>query len=295
MNGPPASRNARVCTATTRVLATLALAAALVSSVVCCTSATGPSDRGASAGYTDADSIPVPPDAPLRGTNAAPDEVRGVEVGDKPARDDPNAPREDTVRYLALGDSYTIGESVPEEDRYPVQLVERLHAEGVDISSPEIIARTGWTTDDLSRGIDAHGPQGPYGLVTLLIGVNNQYRGRPLDSYTPGFVELLERSIGFAGGDPTKVVVISIPDYGATPFGQRGDPAQTGRELDAYNAAARTEVERLGAHWVDITPESREAVDRPDLIARDGLHPSGEMYAEWVELMLPSVRRALDQ
>ncbi len=215
-------------------------------------------------------------------TGAAADE--GAEVDAGPA-----------VRYLALGDSYTIGESVAEDERYPVQLVARLRAGGAAVEDAEIIARTGWTTSELSRGIDAADPRGPYGLVTLLIGVNNQYRGRPVETYTPEFAALLARAIGFAGDDPARVVVISIPDYGATPFGRQGDAAQTGREIDAYNAAARAEVESAGAHWVDITPESREAVDRPSLVAPDGLHPSGEMYAEWVELMLPPVRRALAQ
>lgn len=205
----------------------------------------------------------------------------------------PEEPRGEPVRYLALGDSYTIGESVPVEDRYPVQLVERLRADGHEMEDPLIIARTGWTTDELDRGIDAVGPEGPYGLVTLLIGVNNQYRGRPVATYTPEFAALLGRAIGFAGGNPERVVVVSIPDYGVTPFGRSGDPETIARELDAYNAAAQAETERLGAHWVDITPESREAASRPSLIAPDGLHPSGEMYAEWVALMLPKVRRAL--
>lgn len=177
-------------------------------------------------------------------------------------------------RYLALGDSYTIGESVDPAERFPVQLARLL-----GLREPQIVARTGWTTDELDAAIDAARPQGPFDLVTLLIGVNNQYRGRSVDEYRTQFAALLQRAIGFAGGNPANVVVVSIPDWGVTPFAQGRDRAQIAREIDQFNAVNREEAQRAGATWVDITPISRRA--DPALVAADGLHPSGRQYAEW--------------
>jgi len=185
--------------------------------------------------------------------------------------------------YLALGDSYTIGESVPEAERFPNQL-----ARALKIANPEIIAKTGWTTDELNAAIDAAKPKGPYKLVTLLIGVNNQYRGRDAEEYRGEFAALLERAIGFAGGDAKRVIVISIPDWGVTPFADGRDRATIGAEIDRYNAVNREETRRAGAHYVDITPVSRE---KKSLVADDGLHPSGAMYAEWVKLIMPVARQ----
>ncbi|WP_282298557.1 GDSL-type esterase/lipase family protein, partial [Stenotrophomonas sp. PS02289] len=122
------------------------------------------------------------------------------------------------LRYLALGDSYTIGEGVAEQGRWPVQLSAALRAAGVDIADPQIIATTGWTTDELDAGIDAAAPQGPFDLVTLLIGVNNQYRGRSVDEYRTQFSALLQRALGFAGQRAQRVLVLAIPDWGVTPF-----------------------------------------------------------------------------
>jgi lysophospholipase L1-like esterase len=181
-------------------------------------------------------------------------------------------------RYLALGDSYTIGESVPATDRFPVQVAHQL-----GLGDPEIIAKTGWTTDELNAAIDAANPQGPYELVTLLIGVNNQYRGRDAEQYRGEFAALLQRAIGFAGGDATKVMVVSIPDWGVTPFAEGRDRAKIGAEIDRYNAINREETSRAGARYVDITPISRG--NDPTLVAGDGLHPSGKQYTEWVKLM----------
>jgi len=180
------------------------------------------------------------------------------------------------ARYLALGDSYTIGESVAVEERFPMQLAKQLK-----LGEPEIIAKTGWTTDELNAAIDKADPHGPYDLVTLLIGVNNQYRGRSADEYRQQFVALLQRAIGFAGGKPHNVVVVSIPDWGVTPFAKDRDRAKIAREIDQFNAINREEAARAGARYADITPHSRTAATDASLVAPDGLHPSGKMYAEW--------------
>jgi len=189
------------------------------------------------------------------------------------------------TRYLALGDSYTIGESVPESERYPVQLARELK-----MGEPEIIAKTGWTTDELNAAIDKANPHGPYDLVTLLIGVNNQYRGRGADEYRTQFVALLQRAIGFAGGKTKNVVVVSIPDWGVTPFAKGRDRAKIAREIDQFNAINREETLRAGARYVDITPESRQAANDTALVAGDGLHPSGKMYSEWTRMIVYNLR-----
>lgn len=195
------------------------------------------------------------------------------------------ASSETHTRYLALGDSYTIGESVAEADRYPVQL-----AHALKMSEPQIIAKTGWTTDELNAAIDKADPHGPYDLVTLLIGVNNQYRGRSADEYRTQFAALLQRAIGFAGGKTRNVVVISIPDWGVTPFAKDRDRAKIGREIDQFNAINREETLRAGARYVDITPESRKAATDATLVAGDGLHPSGKMYSEWTQSIVYNLR-----
>lgn len=190
------------------------------------------------------------------------------------------------LRYLALGDSYTIGESVSEAGRFPVQLVERLTALGVgDFAAPEVIAKTGWTTDELAAAIDAAPPSGPFDLVTLLIGVNNQYRGRSVDEYRGEFRDLLQRALGFAARARERVIVLSIPDWGVMPFAEGRDRSRIGAEIDAFNEVNRDESNRAGARYVDVTPISRRAAADPGLIAEDGLHPSAEMYRLWVELL----------
>lgn len=189
-------------------------------------------------------------------------------------------------RYLALGDSYTIGESVAEAERFPVQLAREL-----GLSDPAIVAKTGWTTDELGHALDAVRLAGPFDLVTLLIGVNNQYRGRDAEQYRGELAELLQRAIGFADGDAKKVVVVSIPDWGVTPFAEGRDRAKIAAEIDHYNAINREEAARAGARYVDITPVSRG--NDPALVAGDGLHPSGKQYGEWVKLIVPEARVAL--
>ncbi|MET4568923.1 SGNH/GDSL hydrolase family protein [Rhodanobacter soli] len=194
--------------------------------------------------------------------------------------------------YLALGDSYTIGEAVAAHERWPAVLVQRLRHGGMPIDEPRIVAVTGWTTDELAQGMDAAALMPPYGLVTLQIGVNNQYRGRPADDYREQFAGLLDRAIVLAGGRAARVVVASIPDWGVTRFAreQGRDRARIAAELDAYNALAHAETERAGARFVDITGTSRQ---HPELLADDGLHPSAAQYALWVEAIEPAVRAAL--
>jgi lysophospholipase L1-like esterase len=204
------------------------------------------------------------------------------------------APGDDT-RFLALGDSYTIGEGVADTGRWPNQLVAALRGAGVAIGDPEIIARTGWTSDELSAVMDAHTFHAPYALVTLLIGVNNQYRGRDLDNYRKEFRALLERAIALAGNRPQRVVVVSIPDWGVTRFGHASgrDTAQIARELDAYNAANAQIATMLHVGYADVTPASRAGGDQADMLVGDGLHPSAAMYQRWVEVILPAAQQAL--
>jgi lysophospholipase L1-like esterase len=198
-----------------------------------------------------------------------------------------------STRFLALGDSYTIGESVGESERWPVQLTVRLREHGIAIDPPRIVATTGWTTDELSAAMDKSTFEPPYALVTLLIGVNNQFRGRGLDEYRIQFSTLLERAIRLAGGDASRVIVVSIPDWGVTPYGRDSgrDTTQIARELDTFNAAAQEISTQQHAEFVDIADLSRphgdqDAFDR-NLIAGDGLHPSAAMYTRWVERILP--------
>jgi lysophospholipase L1-like esterase len=201
----------------------------------------------------------------------------------------------DTARFLALGDSYTIGEGVAANDRWPLLLASLLHAHGVAIDAPEIVARTGWTTDELAAAMDAHTFHPPYALVTLAVGVNNQYRGRDLENYRAEFRRLLERAIDLAGKRPQRVIVVSIPDWGVTRFGRESgrDPAQIAHEIDAYNAANAEIAKTLHVRYVDVTAASRDGGDRVDMLVADGLHPSATMYRRWAELILPQAQAAL--
>tara|TARA_R110002096_G_scaffold402306_1_gene599576 strand:+ start:70 stop:732 length:663 start_codon:yes stop_codon:yes gene_type:complete len=192
-----------------------------------------------------------------------------------------------SLKFLALGDSYTIGESVSENDRWPVQLATALNQSGISMAPPEIIATTGWTTDELQKGIEKAFPKPPYDLVSLLIGVNNQYRGRSLDEYKKQFEALLVQAIDFAGGKAEKVFVVSIPDYGVTPFAADRNPEKIGKEIDAFNRAAEAISKKFGVAFVNITPGAKEAANDPELVASDGLHPSGKMYTQWVSQILP--------
>jgi lysophospholipase L1-like esterase len=199
------------------------------------------------------------------------------------------------LSYLALGDSYTIGEGIVDDGRWPVQLAAALRSEGIALADPRIIATTGWTTDELSVAIDAAEPLGEWDFVSLLIGVNNQYRGREAGEYALEFAALLERAIAFARGRSGRVLVLSIPDWGVTPFArfEAGNRANIAAEIDAYNAVAKTACDARGVAFVDITPLSRERGADAAMLAEDGLHPSARMYAAWTQLALPVSRRLL--
>jgi len=185
--------------------------------------------------------------------------------------------------YLALGDSYTIGEGVEPAGRWPMQLAAALRDIGVDVDDPTIIATTGWTTDELEAGIDADAPQGPFELVSLLIGVNDQYRGRSVDEYRPRFTALLQRALAFAADRAPRVLVLSIPDWGVTPYAVASgrDRVRIGQELDAYNAAAAAICAEHDVAFVDITDLSRQLGGESVMLAEDGLHPSAAMYTLW--------------
>jgi lysophospholipase L1-like esterase len=206
-------------------------------------------------------------------------------------------PAGESLRYLALGDSYTIGEGVTPAERWPVQLSALLRRQGIALGEPEIIARTGWTVAELSAGMDAAAPRGPYDLVTLLIGVNDQYRGADPEAYRPAFARMLARATALAGGDTRRVVVLSIPDWGVTPFARQSgrDPARIAAEIDRFNAVNRQEAEKAGIRFVDITPLSRRAGAEPGFLTPDGLHYSGAMYGEWAGVAVPMVAEAIPQ
>ncbi len=192
-----------------------------------------------------------------------------------------------TYTYLALGDSYTIGEMVAPPDNFPSQVYTMLRNQNVAIQAPRIIAKTGWTTDELETGIVNANTISPlaesYDFVSLLIGVNNQYRGRSVDNYKPEFEELLRKAIRYAGDKADHVIVLSIPDWGVTPFANGRDRAQIAAEIDAYNAASKQIAEQYNVHYIDITPWTREATADHSLLAGDGLHPSGKEYKRWAE------------
>lgn len=200
------------------------------------------------------------------------------------------------LSYLALGDSYTIGEAVAEHGRWPVQLVARLREHGIALATPRIIATTGWTTDELALAMDLAEPLGQWDFVSLLIGVNNQYRGRSAMQYASEFRDLLRRAIGCANGRAERVLVLSIPDWGATPFGATDQRGATviGAELDVFNITASEICARHQVAFVDITPVSRTLGGHREMLAEDGLHPSAAMYAQWTALALPVAQALLD-
>lgn len=197
-----------------------------------------------------------------------------------------------TYKYLALGDSYTIGESVSENERWPIQLRDSLSSFRLKVDT-KIIAKTGWTTDELDNGIDDVMPSIDYDLVSLLIGVNNQYRGRSRDEFRSEFNALLIRSVNFADSKKENVFVLSIPDWGVTPFAQGRDRDKITNEIDEFNKVIEEECLNQNVKYFDITDISRLAAEDKSLLAADGLHPSGKMYSKWVERILPSVKLKL--
>lgn len=198
------------------------------------------------------------------------------------------------LTYLALGDSYTIGEGVGESGRYPNQLVTKLNEETSESwAGAKIIARTGWTVDELDKGINAQSIEGEtYDLVTLSIGVNNQYRGLSVDEYKADFEQMLLRTIQFAAVNSDHVVVLSIPDWGITPFGGESgrDQSQIASEIDAYNQAKKEICERHGITYIDITAQYRSLGAQPEMLAADGLHPSAELYKLWAEKLFDHIQ-----
>ena len=188
------------------------------------------------------------------------------------------------IKYLALGDSYTIGESVTEPERWPNQLVDSLAKKGIQLGKPTIIATTGWRTDDLRNAMTKAHLKNEYELVSLLIGVNNQYQGKSSSIYASEFEELLKWAVRLAGGKKHRVFVVSIPDYGFTPFGK---PKQEviSKAIDEFNEINAQIAYKYGIRYFNITDISRDGLSDPTLVAADGLHPSGKMYAYWVELI----------
>lgn len=196
---------------------------------------------------------------------------------------------EDNVKFLALGDSYTIGESVTTAERWPVQLLDSLSARGLEYADSKIIATTGWRTDNLADAIKHAKIKTEYTLVSLLIGVNNFYQGKSAEGYEKEFEELLKTAVKFAGGKKSRVFVLSIPDYGYTPFGKK-DQLKISEGIDTFNKINETIARKLGVKYYNITDISRRGLAEPDLVAFDGLHPSGKMYAEWIDLILSDAK-----
>ena len=197
------------------------------------------------------------------------------------------------MTLLCLGDSYTIGESVPITDNFPYQTIKLLRKSGFNFQPPEIIAKTGWTTDELQAAINNHHFLPAYDFVTVLIGVNNQYRGRSVDEYKTQFESLLKQAISFAGNNTDHVIVLSIPDWGVTPFAEGRDRKKIGNEIDSYNSASLAISEKYKVPYIDITPGTRKAATDKSLLAADGLHPSAIAYAEWAEKIVAFIKLQL--
>lgn len=197
------------------------------------------------------------------------------------------------LTYLALGDSYTIGEAVPLAGSFPYQTVQLLRKEGLMVAAPEIIAVTGWTTDELQAAIDQTVLLKGYDIVSLLIGVNNQYRGRSVEEYAVQFEQLLQQAIGFAGGHAAHVFVLSIPDWGVTPFAAERDIATIAVEIDAFNAAKSHICGVYKVTYIDITAGQRLDGNNGVYLAADRLHPSAREYAKWSEKLAKSIKTAI--
>ncbi|MCR5888777.1 GDSL-type esterase/lipase family protein [Hymenobacter sp. J193] len=203
------------------------------------------------------------------------------------------APAGPAIRFLSLGDSYTIGEGAAEADRWSVQLAWLAQAQGLNLQPPTIIARTGWTTAELQSAIQEANLPKDFGLVSLLIGVNNQYRGQPLATYRTDFRLLLQTAIRLAAGRPSRVLMLSIPDWGRTPYAQSRNPERIASEIDQFNAVAQEESQAAGVAFVDITPATRAAAGDVTQFTADGLHYSGQHMAQWAQLALPVVQQQL--
>lgn len=192
--------------------------------------------------------------------------------------------------FLSLGDSYTLGESVPEQDHWSVQLAGMLRTSGLYLSDPDIIARTGWTTDELQAAICTGGNTKNYDYVSLLIGVNNQYRGQSTEKYRTEFRQLLQTATDFANGKANRVFVLSIPDWGRSPFARGRDKEQIAKDIDTFNAVAQEECKKAEVIFIDITPSSRAAEGDASQFADDELHYSAKQMKQWAEKALPVVK-----
>lgn len=196
----------------------------------------------------------------------------------------------ETVRFLALGDSYTIGQGVPQAQSWPFQFRDSLIERGFLVDTLAVIATTGWTTVNLMDAISSKGlKQKDFNMVSLLIGVNDQFQGKPLDLYRPRLEALIDSALQFIDQDTQRLFVVSIPDYAYTPFGQNFNPGKITSEIDLYNAVNQLVASEYGIPWFNVTPISRQGLDEPELVAPDNLHPSAIQYTRWVELILESV------
>jgi lysophospholipase L1-like esterase len=195
--------------------------------------------------------------------------------------------------YLALGDSYTIGQNVPDKDRFPAQTVELLKAKNFNVDAPHYIATTGWTTANLIDAINTEDPPKDFDIVTLLIGVNDQYQHLDTAGYRERFTQLLNKAIEHAHNRPSRVFVLSIPDYSVTPFVPASDKERVSKEIDEFNSINRQITTDASISYIDITPLSREAKNDPTLIASDGLHPSGKEYTKWALLLAEEIAKAI--
>jgi len=197
--------------------------------------------------------------------------------------------------YLALGDSYTIGEQVPMQDNFPHQTTQLLRKQNMDVADPVIIATTGWTTDELAAAIREHNIHETFSFVSLLIGVNNQYRGRSIENYKQEFTQLLTQAIVFAKGQPKNVFVLSIPDWGATPFAEGRDRQKVAKEIDEYNAACKEITLAHKCQYIEITASTRQNAQNKEYLAADGLHPSAKEYGVWAGRLADAVAKELKQ
>ena len=193
------------------------------------------------------------------------------------------------LTYLALGDSYTIGEQVLLSESFPYQTVQLLRKKGIDIAAPEIIAKTGWTTNELDAAIARTNFLKQYDFVTLLIGVNNQYRSRDAEEYKIEFEKLLQQAINFAGNEAKNVFVLSIPDWGVTPFAEGRDRETIATEIDKYNSACEMISKEYSCFFINITSSQREDNHLPEMLVADGLHPSGKEYKKWASMLAEKI------
>lgn len=201
--------------------------------------------------------------------------------------------QQNAYTYLAIGDSYTIGEKVKPEENFPNQAIAILREQGLDFKKPVIVAKTGWTTDELQAGIKKAKLGQHYDFVTLLIGVNNQYREQPVAGYAPQFETLLKRALRFTHNNSHRVIVLSIPDWGVTPFAEGRDSLQIAGQIDEYNAANKLLAEKYKVHYINITPGTREAAEDKQLLAEDGLHPSAKEYKRWATTLAAIIKAEL--